>query len=53
MLNPPNEDCSYLQILAKQPAEKTYLARLKWLLGVRKKPSNAAVCGDSVVAILS
>ena len=43
MLNPPNEDCSYLQILAKQPAEETYLACLKWLLGVRKKSSNAAV----------
>ena len=47
MLNPPNEDCSYLQILAKQPVEKTYLACLKWLLGVRKKSSNAAVMGDS------
>ena len=47
MLNPPNEDCSYLQILAKQPAEKAYLACLKWLLGVRKKSSNTAVWGDS------
>ena len=47
MLNPPNEDCSYLQILAKQPAEKTCLACLKCLLGVRKKSSNAAVWGDS------
>ena len=49
ILNPPNEDCSYLQIVAKQPAEKTYLASLKWLLllGVRKKSSNAAIWGDS------
>ena len=47
ILDSPSEDCSYLQILAKQPAEKMYLACLKWLLGVHKKSSNAAVWGDS------
>ena len=47
ILDLPREDNSYLQILAKQPAEKMCLACLKWLLGVHKKASNAAVWGDS------
>ena len=51
ILDFPSEDCSYLQILAKQPAEKMYLACLKWLLDVHKNLLMLQY-GETVLAIL-
>ena len=46
LLEAPNKTHLLLSSIAKHPAEKVYLACLKWVLGVHKRTSNTAVWGD-------
>ena len=46
LLEVPNKTHLLLSNIAKHPAEKVYLACLKWVLGVHKRTSNTAVWGD-------
>ena len=47
LLAEPNDTTSVLRSIAKNSAERTYLSTLKWVFGVHKKTSNAAIWGDS------
>ena len=46
LLEAPNKTHLLLSNITKHPAEKVYLACLKWVLGVHKKTFNTAVWGD-------
>ena len=47
LLAKPNDTTYVLRSIAKNSAERTYLSTLKWVFGVHKKTSNAAILGDS------
>ena len=47
LLAKPNDTTSILRSIAKNSAERMYLSTLKWVFGVHKKTSNAAIWGDS------
>ena len=47
LLAKPNDTTTVLRSTAKNSAERTYLSSLKWVFGVHKKTSNAAIWGDS------
>ena len=46
LLAKPNDTTTVIWSIAKNSAERMYLSILKWVFGVHKKTSNAAIWGD-------